>query len=162
MLEQVKRVALAAISAGLSELPKNDVAWTYTIWGFDQTPYVTRTLLPRWLGPRPLIHRIHRADADPHMHNHPWRTAKFLIVTGGYVEERLTPNGVRERILTPGDVNHLDAETYHRVTHVQPNTWTIGLVGDRVQGWGFLVDGRHVAMEEYFKMKNHSNVGGLS
>lgn len=143
--------ALARISESLRDVPENTVAWTYTILGFDRSKYLTRTLLPRAGGRRPLIHNIHRDDLDPHPHNHPWNEAHFAIAAGGYTEER---DGVR-RILRPGDVNRLLAGTFHRVTDVLPDTWTIGLAGERVQDWGFLVDGAVVPHAEYFARKGH-------
>lgn len=154
------RVALAAFSAALAERPKNSDAWTYTIFGFDGSPYITRTLLPRLGGLRPMIHRIHREDADEHMHNHPWSTAQFMIMSGGYTEDRLVNGEVQRTALMPGDVNTLTANTFHRVVDVIDGTWTFGLVGDRCQDWGFLVDGVVVPSAEYFKRKGYVSAGG--
>lgn len=151
-----------AISDALVGVPRNDHAWTYTIRGFDGSDYITRTLLPRLAGLRPLIHRIHREDADPYMHNHPWQTARFVILSGGYSEERKLGNSTQYRFLRPGDINELNAETFHRVGHVEPNTWTLGLVGERVQDWGFLVDGEFVLSADYFARKGYSSNGGLT
>jgi hypothetical protein len=158
---------LAAAQAALAELPQNSHAWTYTIRGFDNSEYLTRTLLPRVAGHRVVLHRIYRPDADRHLHNHPWRTARFLIVSGGYVEERLvgsTQDGrIERRILGPGEVNELDAGTFHRIDTVWPNTWTFGLLGDRVQDWGFLVGGELKPHAAYFASKNYrATAPGLS
>lgn len=150
------RMALAGFSSALAELPNNRHAFTYTIIGFDRLPYLTRTLLPRVAGHRLMLHRIHGADADRHLHDHPWRTARFLILSGGYVEERLVDGRVTDRILGPGDVNRLDASTFHRVRTVFENTWTLGLIGERCQDWGFLVDGEVVPHLEYFARKGHA------
>lgn len=145
------RPFLAALSAGLAELPRNDAAWTYHIRGFDGDLYLSRTLGPRLFGARPLLHRIWREDRDPYPHNHPWRWARFLIVSGGYTEERTLPDGgTRCRALFAGDVNELDCNTLHRVVSVLPDTWTVGIVGPRVQDWGFLVDGAMVPHKEFF------------
>jgi hypothetical protein len=149
---------LAAVSAALGEVPQNSHAWTYTIMGFDKSPYLTRTLLPRVRGRRVMLHRIHREDQDRWMHNHPWSTAAFLIVSGGYTEERLVDGSVVTTTLRAGDVNRLDASTYHRITAIEPNTWTIGLIGDRVQDWGFLVDGMLVPWRDYFARQGHAQV----
>ncbi len=153
-------MAMAALSAALAEVSKNDLAWTYTICGFDGSPYITRTMLPRAFGYRPLVHKIWRADEDSHMHNHPWMTARFMIVSGGYVEERMVDGRVRERRLRVGDVNALDAGTFHRVAHVEPNTWTVGIVGERVQDWGFMVDGEVVPWQHYFARRDHVQDAG--
>lgn len=154
------RMLLAAVSAATSELPQNGKLWTYTIRGFDGSQYLTRTLTPRLAGHRVLLHRIWREDTDRHMHNHPWRSARFLILSGGYVEERLVDGATRVRVLAPGDVNTLYADTFHRVRTVFPNTWTLGLVGDRVQDWGFLIDGAVVPHAQYFARQGHVNVAG--
>lgn len=158
-LASLGRAALAALQSGLAELPQNSHAWTYTIRGFDESPYLTRTLLPRLRGHRVVLHRIHREDQDRHLHNHPWATASFLIVSGGYIEERLGRAG--DQAFGPGDVNRLDASTFHRISYVAPNTWTIGLLGDRVQDWGFLVDGVLVPWQDYFAAKGHDAGEGV-
>jgi hypothetical protein len=152
------RPPLAAISAFLSEVPQNSRAWTYHIRGFDDSLYLSRTILPRLFGVRPLLHRIWREDADRHMHNHPWSWARFLIVSGGYVEERASGT----RIYGPGDVNRIDASTFHRVRTVWPNTWTLGIVGERVQDWGFLIDGEVVPHKTYFARRGHEQLSEVS
>lgn len=154
----IRRMLLAALSAALAEVPQNSHAWTYTIWGFDKSPYLTRTLLPRIGGRRLMLHRIHREDADHWMHNHPWSRASFLIVSGGYTEERLVDGEVVQFKLRPGDVNRLDASTFHRIVSIEPNTWTIGLIGEHVQDWGFLVEGTLVPWREYFARQGHAQV----
>ena len=148
-------MALAVIQATTAEMEKNETLFSYIIFGLDQTPYITRTLLPRVGDQRPLLHRIHRPDYDPYHHNHPWKTAQFTILSGGYTEQRLVDGAIVERVLRVGDVNQLDADTFHHVSAVEPNTWTFGIVGERVQDWGFLVDGEFVVYTEYFKRKNH-------
>lgn len=104
----IRRMLLAAVSAALGEVPQNSHAWTYTIWGFDKSPYITRTLLPRLGKRRLLLHRIHREDYDQWMHNHPWSNASFLIVSGGYTEERLVDGevGVAALAVRPGASAH--------------------------------------------------------
>ncbi len=162
MIETIKRAGLAAIQAALGEVPQNGHAWTYHIRGFDGSPYLSRTLFPRVLGARPLLHRIWRADADRHLHNHPWEWARFLIVSGGYTEDRLAGTEVIRTALLPGDVNHISRHTLHTVVDVLPNTWTIGIVGRRVQDWGFFVDGAIVPHKEYFARHNHDQVSEVS
>jgi hypothetical protein len=145
-----------AITGALREIPKNDQLWSYTIHGFDGSPYIDRTLFPRVLGRRLILHKIWRADEDPWLHNHPWRTARFLIISGGYTERRLVDGVIVHRQLRPGEVNELDASTYHRVDHAEPNTWTLGLIGERCQDWGFLVDdSRFVTSASYFASRGH-------
>lgn len=158
-------LAVRALSEMLALVPENKEAWTYVIRGFDGTPYITRTLLPRVDGLRVVIHHIHRPDYDQWMHNHPWKTARFTVVSGGYVEERLIdrqhPQKILRRSILEGDENVLDADTFHRVVEVRPDTWTVGLLGERVQDWGFLVEGRvFVEAREYFNRNGYSQPEG--
>lgn len=156
----IRRALLAGVAAAFAEFPRNDHAWNYTINGFDGSPYINRTLLPRVLGHRLMIHRIFRGDADRWLHNHPWRTAHFLIVSGGYIEEREVYGERVERILAPGDINTINAADFHRIRTVRPDTWTIALVGERCQDWGFQVDGEgFVPSMEFFARKNYQSQG---
>ncbi len=150
---------IQAITAASSE---NGDLWTYTIKSIAGDPYLTRTLLPRVAGRRPVLHRIHRADNERHLHNHPWATATFRILAGGYTEERLVDGAIVERVLRPGDENDLTASTFHRVRDVLPGTWTFGLLGERTQDWGFLVDGVFVPHKEYFIAAGYVSVDGKS
>jgi hypothetical protein len=156
IVDIVRRASLAVFSAAFAEMPQNKHAWTYTIFGFDGSPYLTRTLLPRVRGRRLMLHRIHRPDSDRWLHNHPWKTAAFLILGGGYTEERLVDGDVVKFVLKPGDVNRLDANTFHRITSIEPNTWTLGLIGERVQDWGFLVEGELILWRAYFATQGHA------
>jgi len=145
---------LARIPRALARLPRNRLLWSYVIRGVDGSPYITRSIGPRLSGGRPILHRLHRPDADRHPHNHPWRRARFWILNGGYLEERASPGGRGPAVLRwflPGDANDFAADTYHRLIEVLPDTWTFGVAGERTdEEWGFLVDGAHVPHEEYF------------
>lgn len=161
MISTLLRMGLAALEGALGELAENTYAWSYTIVGFDKSRYITRTLLPRIGKRRVILHRIHRPDADAELHDHPWSEATFRVLTGGYTEERLEPmsgmpiNLFTTRTLKPGDSNHITRRTFHRITKVEPNTWTIGIVGERVQGYSFrMQDGTVVPSAEFYAMKN--------
>lgn len=174
MFSTLLRLGLGALAGALREMPKNDSAFTYDIIGFDKSQYLTRTLLPRFGARRVILHKIHRPDFDRHLHNHPWKRATFVILTGGYIEERLVSilqprDGLpifenEETSLTPGMVNHIHEEDYHRITHVEPNTWTLGFLGERHgKEWGFLMDdGKHVHWRDYFATMNHAQDVGSS
>lgn len=181
------RVAAGALRGAAEQLTKNNRFWAYTITDpRDGEPYLSRVLLPRvrafGLSLRPLVHQIHRDDRDPYPHTHPWRWAYFVVVSGGYVDERWVrddsacrpsqahacsaecPSGWRRerRVLWPGDVNSLRPDDLHRVLEVEPGTVTVGVVGDRVQQWGFLVDDAIVPAPEYFRRTRHVDAGGAS
>lgn len=164
MTDPIHALVLAVTT--LADVRRNDDAYTYVIRGFDGSPYITRTMFPRVGDVRALLHQIHRDDQDPHPHNHPWRWAKFRVVAGGYTDERWLPNGDLVRITRRPDsnaVNVLTCDAFHRAVDVLPGTVTFGIVGERVQGWGFLVDGVVVPHAEYFARKGHAvEFGGRS
>jgi hypothetical protein len=94
------------------------------------------------------LHRFHRGDGDPELHNHPWRWAVSLILSGGYSEERrqtVDPGGTWEpavyriivRCLTPGMLNFIDSDDFHRVDLLADEAWSLFLVGPKFSGWGF-------------------------
>lgn len=103
------------------------------------------------------LHRFHASDSDRAPHNHPFKWSVSLILSGGYVEERVCflPDGRRYsriRHLRPGMVNFIRANDYHRVHLVREDAWTLFLVGPKTQGWGFLEEsGEHVPWEEYYR-----------
>lgn len=158
--------AFDRLQEAAAQFPRNETAWTYTILGWDKSPYLTRTLLPRSADSRTLLHRIHRADQDPWPHNHPWRTAKFRCLSGGYTDERWERVGgvwtSRRSLVRPGDINYIDADDFHRALDVLPDTRTVGVVGERVQDWGFMVEGVFVDHATYFARRGHVDLGGLS
>jgi len=94
------------------------------------------------------LHRFHTPDYDPAPHNHPWKWARSLILTGGYVEciERRTgtstgTSGLVER--RPWTVNQISADTFHVVEELRGReTWTLFLAGPKTSAWGFWVAGR--------------------
>lgn len=158
--DRVVPVLIDSTCAALGSLPRNDALWAYAILGADGSRYVDRVLFPRVAGRRIVLHRIHRADRDPWMHNHPWRTASFLILSGGYVEERPAAGGRQTRRLHPGDVNCLDDGEFHRIVHVEPGTCTVGWLGERCRDWGFLVDDRELVLAtKYFARIGYADSG---
>jgi hypothetical protein len=83
------------------------------------------------------LHRFHRGDADPELHNHPWSWAVSLVLAGGYLEERRVGLDVVQRVLEPGALNFIRGDTYHRVDLLERDAWTLFLVGPKTQSWGF-------------------------
>ena len=120
----------------------------------DGEPYITRWFLtsrpdlgetgpPGWY-----LQRIHRPDADRRMHNHPWRWASSRILRGGYVEARevrrlaFDTSSYHTLRHKPGSrvvlYSHASVNDYHRIQHVEPNTWTLFHAGPKHgEGWGF-------------------------
>lgn len=129
----------------------------------DGDKYIERMLVPKLGGARMMLHHILRPDRDDHLHDHPWRTAYSVVLAGGYREERqIGPHGNRfsryvggQELLTRQgrriSENDLSAGIYHRITFVEPDTWSLVVTGERdtSRKWGFLVDGNHVPFDEY-------------
>jgi hypothetical protein len=93
------------------------------------------------------LHYFFRGDADIEVHNHPWRFSMSVILTGGYVEERWDPihKVLETRHLSPGDINVIRSDDFHRVTLKEPDRgcWTLFLSSDRLDfknghDWGFM------------------------
>jgi hypothetical protein len=135
---------------------------SYIIWVYwhrfeivnDGDLYLVRYKLLRTPWFRIFLHRIHRADQDRHLHNHPWPNAFSLILWGGYAERwQGEDSGGRRRryFYGPGGSrwNRLTPETYHRIDAVLPHTWTLFFAGRRSRSWGFLTDRGHVDYRKY-------------
>lgn len=105
----------------------------------EEGPYLSRyTLAELPDGGHLYLHFFHRSDIDLDLHNHPW-PGRSLILTGGYREERREGDRVVERVYRRGDVNILDADTFHRVDLLTPDLgcWTLFMTGPKEQSWGF-------------------------
>lgn len=103
------------------------------------TPYLERYYLFTLLGVRFYLHRFVASDPDRGMHNHPWRWAFSLILSGWYYEQTSYGVGIVRRF------NALTGDSFHRV--ILPTErgvhecWT--LFAHRAKDakqWGFLRD----------------------
>lgn len=97
------------------------------------------------------LHKFHRGDDEPELHNHPWRWAVSLILSGGYVEERRVGSGVQAHVVLPGTINFIRANDFHRVDLRDQDAWTLFLVGPKIQDWGFWerVSGRYMPWRDF-------------
>lgn len=145
---------------------ENDKRWAYTI-ETDGDPYLTRILLDRLVGLRNklgigvYLHKFHRPDIDEHLHNHPWKRAFSLVLSGSYDEARLIRGDARScRVMYDGTpvehrrvrfFNYLTKDDYHQVRQLHGDVWTLFVTGPRIQDWGFLADGIHVPWRKYLK-----------
>lgn len=125
--------------------------------GENERPYLLRVGLlggVRDSGMAPYLHRFVTPDLDPAHHCHPWRVAVSVVLCGGYTEERTTSTGqLVTRKLRSGDVNVLFANTFHRVTELDGETWTLIFLGPRTGKWGFMVDGKYVPSAERLRQR---------
>lgn len=119
--------------------------------GADGSLYMARFWLrpyaPDGRGIAARVHHIARADADRHLHDHPWNFVS-VVLKGGYVEARptsLDPDFEHESraercTLTErraGSVAFRRATDRHRIVSVQPDTWTLFITGPKLHTWGF-------------------------
>ena len=107
-------------------------------------PYLERYYAAGWHprsrqpGPALFLHHFVGSDPAESVHSHPWSWSASLILSGGYREERCSSPGLREvREYRPGDVNILRPDDRHRIDLLESDCWTLFLVGDYAQPWGF-------------------------
>ena len=96
------------------------------------------------------LHHFVSEDSEEWLHDHPWEWAICIVLSGGYVEERLTAfcpwYGLVTEERNVNWFNRLTKSTVHKVLKVKPNTWTLIITGPdvKVEGkpksWGFVED----------------------
>jgi hypothetical protein len=107
-------------------------------------PYLERYHLLRLPGGGGIyLHRFLASDPDRGLHDHPWDRAFGLVLTGGYKELRLAPQGDGEKIveqrLGPGSINNIRGDDFHRI--VLPDAreaWTLFGHTRKYKDWGFV------------------------
>ena len=106
-------------------------------------PYLERYYAAGWnprtrrSGPALFLHHFVGSDPATAVHSHPWAWSASVILAGGYREERCTDVGTQVREYQPGDLNVLRATDRHRIDLIGADCWTLFLVGDYQQPWGF-------------------------
>lgn len=107
-------------------------------------PYLERYFLFQKFGITAYLHRFVRDDAEEELHNHPWRLATSLVLCGEYREQRL--HAFCQRMASQPDIhlqqvrwiNVLTPDSWHCITSVRPETWTLFMHTGWRFGWGFL------------------------
>jgi len=92
------------------------------------------------------LHHFHTSDQRDELHNHPWRWAFSLILSGGYSEERIESSRgclygrIIRRDVGPGSINFIRANDFHRADlyDEERGAWTLFFAGPRSQDWGFV------------------------
>lgn len=99
------------------------------------------------------LHHIVRPDADRHLHDHPFNFRTFVLQ--GWYEEEVPGHGPAAgqhitRYMLQGTTAAAPATRWHRIADVsEGGVWTLFVMGRRINGWGFLVDGKKVPWREY-------------
>jgi hypothetical protein len=105
----------------------------------DDGPYLERYYLATVFGWQFYLHRFVADDPDRGLHDHPWRLAFSLVLSGFYYEQtRMGTNKVRW-------FNWLTGDSFHRVVlpwYLGPSDrlqcWTLFFHGPTVKSWGFM------------------------
>ena len=112
--------------------------------GPDDQPYLERYHLLRLpLGYRVYLHRFVASDPGRGLHNHPWKRAISLVLSGGYEETRMLDakagNLLQRRWLHAGCFNLISGEVFHRV-NIPENSecWSLFIHAPKAKAWGFI------------------------
>jgi len=108
----------------------------------DGSPYLERYYLCTIFGLRFFIHRFVASDPDRGLHDHPWKWALSLILSGGYTELKIR-KGFASYLCSfkrkPGRFNYISGNTFHRVLlNQKQEAWSLFAHGERIKDWGFL------------------------
>lgn len=91
------------------------------------------------------LQHIVREDRDRHLHDHPWPFVS-KVLSGAYREERPlyeTPHFIGDVETTyptyraTGSWAFRRAHDRHKISHVEPDTWTLFITGRYCNKWGF-------------------------
>lgn len=127
----------------------------------DGEPYLERYYVGQLFGVTFYLHRFVSSDEEPHLHNHPWKRGRALVLSGGYDEEvvvdlcpALGGSGCITKTQRIRWWNVVNGNTFHRISAASPGTWTLFMHGARqtiparhdndpnppqgLKGWGFL------------------------
>lgn len=104
------------------------------------------------------LHHFYQGDLDEDLHNHPWKWALSFILSGSYIEERMSSAFISYHTHSAGWFNFISHDTFHRVTLGGPSqepVWTLFTVGPRITSWGFKSPktGKYWNWKEYLGMK---------
>lgn len=117
-------------------------------------PYLDRLRLFScpWFGI--YLHHIHRPDADPDPHDHPWWFASFIL-SGSYLED-FWPDKKEHgywytRVRSRFSFVPFSRKQCHSVTEINGLVWTLVITGPRKSGWGFWTKDGYVSWRNYIQ-----------
>jgi len=117
--------------------------------GEDQTPYLERYhLIKLPFNYQVYLHRFVDSDPGRGLHNHPWKSAFALILSGKYEEIRMADmnnnNALQSRVLRAGYFNWISGSVFHRINLIDnKEVWTLFIHGPTAKSWGFLQQRKH-------------------
>ena len=102
----------------------------------------------KWFPFNIFLHKFLQGDPDE-LHDHPWPYLT-IILKGGYWE--VTPKGRFWR--GPGSFRFATPKSLHRVELEKGiHAWTLFIPGPKIRDWGFIVNGKWMQNEKYFKWR---------
>lgn len=110
----------------------------------DVRPYLERYFIATLFGCFAYLHRFVHSDWDDCPHDHPFKWALSLVLSGGYIELRVIGMNAygpvcRSRMIKPCRFNWFGPHIFHRVIVPEGKEgWTLFLHGPRTKTWGFL------------------------
>ena len=132
------------------------------IRGPNNEPYLERYhLLHLPFGIHVYLHRFVASDPGKALHNHPWRSALSLMLSGEYQETRLGTGKQQgklvQRSIQAGRFNFISGKIYHRI-NLQPGqqAWSLFIHSASHRSWGFLD-----TSERQFSYCDHNEVLNL-
>ncbi len=129
------------------------------IRGPQGEPYLERYHLLRLpFGIHIYLHRFVASDPGRALHNHPWRAALSLVLSGVYRETRLGTgtehNRLLQRTIGAGRMNFLSGSVYHRINlPAGTEAWSLFLHSASHRSWGFLD-----TLDRQFSYTDHNQV----
>ena len=134
-------------------------SWAF-LEGFDIAkngdPYLDRLRLFScpWFGV--YLHHIHRPDADPDPHDHPWWFAS-IILSGSY-EEDVWPNkryrrNWHTRFRGRFSIRKVSRNESHTIRSIDGLVWTLVITGPRRGSWGFYTPDGFVSWRNYIQQE---------
>ena len=134
------------------------------IRGPNDEPYLERYhLLSLPFGIHIYLHRFVASDPGRALHNHPWRSALSLVLSGRYHETRLdNPHRggrLHNRLVSAGHINYISGRIYHRI-NLQPGeeAWSLFIHSASHRSWGFL----DVSSRQFSYTDHNAVIGGIS
>jgi hypothetical protein len=126
------------------------------IHGEHNEPYLERyhvTRLP--FGIHVYLHRFVASDPGRALHNHPWRAALSLVLSGEYEETRMHDaehnHALVKRRIRAGHLNIISGKIYHRI-NLQPGqqAWSLFIHTASHRSWGFIdTTSRHFSYTDH-------------
>ncbi|TLS67499.1 hypothetical protein FE236_11530 [Mariprofundus erugo] len=107
-------------------------------------PYLERYYVGSLFGFTAFLHRFIAADGDREVHDHPWRIAMSIVLSGSYREEWVRHINLLDQAGWTAKMRHvrwfnwIPGHRFHRIADAEPETWTLFIHGKRTKGWGFL------------------------